>query len=100
MKLYLIKTICIIKDPDNLDEVWNHTTDAVVTDLQVAMTIIQNNAGDLSEEGYNKYAGILEIETGLYPIGEELAWYIWDKQEKRYVSCDRPEILYGYCLSI
>ena len=100
MKLYLIKTICIIKDPNTLDEIWNHTTDAVVTDLQVAMTIIHNNACDLSEEGYNKYAGILEIETGLYPIGEELAWYVWDKQEQRYVSCDRPEILYGYCLTI
>ena len=79
MKLYLIKTICIIKDPDNLDEIWNHTTDAVVTDLQVAMTIIQNNAGDLSEAGYNRYAGILEIETGLYPIGDVMYLVIAQK---------------------
>ena len=55
-----------------------------------AKECIENNYGDIFEYLY-EYATIEEIEDGLYPISNEIGWYKWDDEKKKYCEIPKPE---------
>ena len=95
-KLYIIRTYHI--DENNPEP--SGTTDAIFIDLVSAIQAVDSNECDLCEDGFNQYVVIGEIETGMYPIVEEVLWFKWDNQDKYYKSCKRPEFATGFCYSL
>lgn len=43
-----------------------------------------NNAGDMNEDGYYKYAVIENIPEGVYRLDLSPVWYEWDETTKKY----------------
>ena len=96
MIFYAVKTFSFIEDNSLLD----YRTDAVFFDAIDAFNAIKWNEADLSEGGMNKYVAILAVPTGIYPEGEEIAWFEWDESSESYVRCDRPDIFEGFGFTI
>lgn len=93
--IFIVKTIHIDKEGN-----WNASSDGIFMHVPDAFDVIESNAGDLCEAGYNQYAVVLEVLEGIYPIGEELGWFYWNKEEDCYEPCDRPHFVNGFCFSI
>lgn len=93
--IFIVKTIHINKEGN-----WNDSSDGIFMHITDAFDVIENNTGDLCEAGYNQYAVVLEVVEGIYPIGEELGWFYWNKEEGRYEQCDRPEFMDGIGFSL
>lgn len=98
--IYVVKTITVTRDPEDNQEVWHAHSDAFFLDSINAFKTIEENWGDLCEAGYNRYAAVLAVEEGLYPIADELAWYEWNKSLDCYKRCERPKFLEYIGLSI
>ena len=98
MIFYIVKTIRV-EEIDG-DEICNDSSDAIYIESQTAYDTIKFNYGDLSEQGYNQYAVVLATTSGLYPAPQELSWFVWDKEEEKYIQCDRPDFMEGYSLTI
>ena len=98
MIFYIVKTIRVEEIEGS--EIWNDSTDAIYIDSQTAFDTVKFNYGDLCEQGYNQYAVVLATKGGLYPTPQELAWYVWDTEEQKYIQCDRPEFMEGYGLTV
>ena len=94
-EMYVVKTIHINKEGN-----WNASSDAIFMNVLDALDVVESNAGDLCEDGYNQYAVVLEILEGIYPIGEEICWFFWNREEDCYEPCDRPHFADGFCFSI
>ena len=94
--VYIIKTIHINSETKS----WNATSDGIFSKVDVARLCIEKNLCDLCEAGYNQYAVIMSFEEGLYPLGEEIQWFIWDKYAEEYVHTIRPEFMDGWALSL
>ena len=99
MILFIVKTIHVNQNDED-DVYWEDSSDAVYFDAKSAYDNVRFNWGDLCEAGYNQYAVVLEVLEGIYPIGEELGWFCWNKEEDCYEPCDRPHFLDGFCFSI
>lgn len=93
--IFIVKTIHVDKEGN-----WSASSDGIFMNVPDAFDVIESNAGDLCEAGYNQYAVVLEILEGIYPIGEELGWFFWNKEEDCYEPCDRPHFMDGFCFSI
>jgi hypothetical protein len=63
---------------------------ALVTDETEAIDIVHCNYGDIYEFSYD-YALIEKLQPGLYPAVLKEMWFQWDKQKKRYCSCEKPK---------
>lgn len=94
-KLYIVKTFHKNKD-DNIIS----SSDAIFMDLISAIQAVNENECDLSENGYNQYVMIGEIETGMYPIVDEILWFIWNREDKYYGSCLRPTFAEGLAYTL
>ena len=93
--IFIIKTIHIDKEGN-----WNDSSDGIFMHVTDAFDVVESNAGDLCEAGYNQYAVILATQGGLYPTSDELAWYKWNKETNEYEQCDRPEFMDGIGFSL
>lgn len=58
--------------------------------LEDAVKIVENNYGDIHEYSFD-YAVIEEFGEGLYPHPESEHWFLFDKGERKYKPCDKPE---------
>lgn len=94
-KLYIIKTFHKNKDDSIIS-----SNDAIFMDLISAIQAVNENECDLSEDGYNQYAMIGEIETGMYPIVDEILWFAWNKESQYYGSCLRPTFTTGMAYTL
>ena len=74
-------------DPSKMDErcVGYYLT------LEDALECVENNYGDIFENGYYPWAIIEEMPPHLYPHPVSFQWFKWDRQEKKYVACCIPE---------
>ena len=79
MNLYGVKTYY---GPDNLPA----GLDGLYETLETARFAIENNVGDLSENGTNHTVCIIHMTLGLYPEGEVIAQYKWLPITERYVE--------------
>lgn len=95
MKLYIVKTFHRYNKVD-----FNSSTDAVYESFDEALNCVLQNRCDISDDGYNQYACVGEIELGCYPTADEKVWFIWDKAAKEYVRSVRPEFMELYCFSL
>ena len=95
-ELYVIKTIHTLRD----GKTWFPSSDGIFLQVLDAFEAVETNSCDLCEDGYNQYVVILQIPEGMYPIGEELGWFCWNKEEGCYEPCDRPHFVDGYLFSI
>lgn len=100
MEVFLIKTISIDSYDDELGIQWGCQNDGLFFSVETAAQVIENNWGDISECGTNEYAAIIRTTGGLYPIVQEMGWYWWNSQTKSYQSCDRPEFMDGWSLTL
>lgn len=71
-------------------------------DKKKAIEIIEDNVGDLYEEGYYPYALVEEVPEGIYgiarnlPFEDRVTWFKWDKTEKAYKQIEKcPDDLDG-----
>ena len=92
---YIIKTIHVSKD-----DRWGATSDGIFSEPETPTLVIRKNMYDLCEGGYNQYATVIRFEEGVYPWGEELIWFRWNKEKDVYEECDRPEFLENWALSL
>lgn len=95
-ELYVVKTIHLHKNGED----WSASSDGIFLQILDAFEAVETNSCDLCEAGYNQYAVILQIPEGMYPIGEELGWFIWDKCDEKYVHTTRPEFMDGWALGL
>lgn len=57
------------------------------TDKDTAIEIVENNIGDIYEEGYYPYAVIENIPEGLYQYDQNPLWFTYiDKTNKYQIS--------------
>ncbi len=54
-------------------------------ELADAMKCVENNWGDIYEEGYYSHAVIERLQSGLYQHPEFTIWFKWDKEKEAYV---------------
>ena len=92
---YIIKTIHI-RD----DQRWCASSDGIFLDIQEALRRVEQNSCDLCEAGYNQYAAVVCFGEGMYPFGEEIQWFIWDRYGEEYMRTVRPDFMDGWALSI
>lgn len=92
---YIIKTIHI-RD----DQRWCASSDGIFLDMQEALERVEQNSCDLCEAGYNQYAAVVRFGGGMYPLGEEIQWFIWDRYGEEYMRTVRPDFMDGWALSI
>lgn len=64
--------------------------------LDDAVRIVEDNVGDINENGYYKHATIEMVESGLYPnnhgYDRQTRFYEWNTDQRKYVRIDRrPE---------
>lgn len=52
---------------------------------------VRDNACDINEDGYYKYAVIEAIEPGIYSHPKQEFWYRWDPEKELYEGCGKPE---------
>lgn len=95
-ELYIVKTIHLHRNSED----WFTSSDGIFLQVLDAFEAVETNSCDLCEAGYNQYAAILQIPEGMYPIGEELGWFCWNREEGRYEPCDRPHFADGCAFSI
>ena len=100
MKIYLIATIRdIIENQPECSRVPGY-----FEDLDTAKKCIEENWGDLYEDGYYKYAVIEDVEPGLYKSSEsDPIFYKWEGDSKtgKYVEIKRPvefDHLFGFTI--
>ena len=93
---YIIKTIHV----DSETKQWNASSDGIFLSVSQAFGRIERNSCDLCDGGYNQYAVVLRFEEGMYPLGEEIQWFIWDKYAEEYVRTIQPEFMEGWVLSL
>lgn len=67
--------------------------------VEDARKCIEENWGDIYEDGYYKYAFIEGIAPGLYETCLDTEFYEWNGDIKtgKYQKIERPECLKGYC---
>ena len=53
---------------------------------------IENNIGDIFEDGYYNFAVIESIEPGLYQEGRDIQWFEYDKQNRVITTVSKPRI--------
>ena len=53
-------------------------------DLIKAITAVQENHGDIYEEGYYPYCVIETVKEGIYDIDRTELWFKWDKELQGY----------------
>ena len=101
MKVYFIATAndCKKDELGWLDWGKSHRVVGFFEDLETAKKAVEENWGDLYEDGYYKYAIIEEREDGLYSHCENPLFYKWEGTVKdgRYKPIDRPEATKGFC---
>ena len=84
-EIYLVGTIQKdLSDCDCRAVGWFSTTEQ-------AKKCIEENHGDIYENGYYPFALIEKVCEGLYSHNEEIQWYSWIKD--CYVECDKPSEL-------
>ena len=93
--IFIVKTIHVDKEGN-----WNASSDGIFMNVLDAFEAVETNSCDLCEAGYNRYAAVLAVEEGLYPLADELAWYEWNKHLDCYKRCERPKFLEYIGLSI
>lgn len=93
MKAYFVATI---RDID-IEGTRGTRVVGYYTKLKDAKQCIEENWGDIYEDGYYKYAVIEDVQPGLYMSCESTPiFYQWDKKEKKFKQIDRPSELKGY----
>ena len=101
MKAYFVATAndCIKDKLGWLDWGKSHRIVGFFKDLETAKQAVEENWGDLYEDGYYKYAIIEEREDGLYSHCESPLFYKWEGTIKDggYKPIDRPEATNGFC---
>lgn len=63
------------------------------SDLKKAIEIVENNTGDLNEEGYYPYIVIENIKEGIYQYDQNPMWFEYDKSLNKYVKSKRPSYI-------
>ena len=100
---YVIKTIHLDKEQElegRLGRNWRSSSDGIFLKKEVALDCVQRNYGDLNEGGYYEYAVVVEFEEGIYPFGNEIQWFTWDRYVGEYVRSVRPSFMEGWSLSL
>lgn len=65
-----------------------------VSSLDEAIRIVENNIGDLYEEGYYPYAVIENIPEGIYKYDQNPIWFKFDDRKYKYKRVDeRPSYI-------
>jgi plasmid replication initiation protein len=62
-------------------------------DLDKIEKILNDNLGDINEDGYYNFAVVEKTLEGLYNFnGDKDAelWYKWDKEKENYQRCNKP----------
>lgn len=77
-------------------------TIGIFKDKDEALKRILNNQLDMSENGYYKYVVLFPINEGLYSVSnpENEKWYKWDKENKKYITIDRPKFIENLALML
>lgn len=52
---------------------------------------VMENACDISEEGFYRYAVIEEVKPGIYTFPRKEYWFFWNKDTEAYSPCEKPE---------
>lgn len=95
--IYLIttlKTVYGYKNPVHTYELGCRTV-GYYTELEEAKQAIEENHGDIYEEGYYPFCVIEKVEEGLYGITFDEHWYQWIGDG--YKPIDKPESLKQTC---
>lgn len=95
MKLYFVATF---EDAETKANPLNHAPDKRIVgyflDLETAKECVEQNWGDLYEDGYYKYAVIEDVEPGLYrSVSSKPIFYKWvgDIDTGGYIRIRRPK---------
>jgi hypothetical protein len=59
--------------------------------FEEASECVAENAGDISEEGYYRFAVIEEVQPGIYVYPRNESWWAWDKEKEKYFPCEKPQ---------
>lgn len=58
--------------------------------LETAVSVVENNIGDIHEDGYYRHATIETIQSGLYPANDrQTLFYEWNNDVHKYVRIAR-----------
>lgn len=97
MKVYFVATAndCKKDELGWLDWGKSHRVVGFFDDLETAKKAVEENWGDLYEDGYYKYAIIEEREAGLYSICLKPIFYKWENGG--YKKIRRPKATKGFC---
>ena len=60
--------------------------------LRKAIKRVEENAGDIYEEGYYPYVVIERTPEGVYPDIRREYWFTWDKEKGKYCKSERPKV--------
>ena len=63
------------------------------SELDLAIDMVKNNAGDLNEAGYYPYAVIEYVEEGLYRYDQHPMWFKYDEITEGYEKSERPDFI-------
>ncbi len=91
MKVYFVATIRNI----NLEGTMGTRTVGYFETLEEARKCVEENWGDIYEEGYYKYAVIEDVEPGIYMSAESNPiFFKW--KDGKYQEIERPVELKGF----
>lgn len=69
-----------------------------LSDKMEAIALVENNAGDIHEDGLYPLCVVETLSEGIYPIPLATAWFEWDPRKKGYARIEQaPEDLQGIC---
>ena len=96
MKAYFIATCNDLKKDDHgfIDFGKSHRVVGFYPSLKAAKKCVEENWGDLYEDGYYKYAIIEGLQHGIYQTCSRPIFYKWDGDG--YKRIHRPKITKGF----